>query len=329
MAHTLDRRTFFLSLTGMAGTLLTTDFSLAAAELASKPMPTRILGRTNERVSALGLGTAPMGHAYIGEDKAVPIIHAALDQGIRYIDTARIYDDAESYIGKVAPSRRDEMFLVTKVWADSASKAEENLTTSLKTLGVDHVDLCHIHCLGNRDPEKVLADDGTLAYLLKAKEKGLTRFIGATGHHNIPNFPAVLDTGLIDVLMVGLNFVDHHIYKFHETVIPLAKKHGMGIVAMKVFGGRMKMDDQHFFAGYKTPGPAQMPKELLEEALRYCLNLDGVTTALAGVYNRDEILEDARWAKEYMPMTSSEIAAAEEKGKDMAPGWGPRFGSPA
>jgi hypothetical protein len=324
----MDRRTFFLGLTGVAGTLMTSGGSWAAGELASKAMPKRVLGRTNQQVSILGLGTAPMGHASVGEEAAASIIHAALDQGINYIDTARVYDNSESYLSKVTRDRRDEMFLVTKVWADSAARAEESLTTSLKTLGVDHVDLCHIHSMGNRNPEEVLADDGALAYLLKAKEKGLTRCVGITGHHKVSNYPPVLDTGKIEVLMVNLNFVDGHAYKFREHVLPVAKKHGTAVVAMKVFAGRNMGEAKNFMANYRRPGPPQMPGDLLRDSLHYCLSLDGVTTALTGVYNRDEILENSRWAKEFQPMTAEKMKTLEERGKEIAPSWGLRFGEP-
>jgi len=328
MPRYIDRRTFFLGITGVVGTLATSGFSLAASQTASRPMPKRVLGRTGEHVSILGLGTAPMGHARIGEDTAALIIHTALDQGINYIDTGRVYGDSESYISKVARDRREEMFLVTKVWADSADTAENSLATSLKILGVDYVDLCHVHSMGNRDPEKVLADDGALAYLLKAKEKGLTRFVGITGHHKVSNFFPVLETGRIEVLMVQLNFVDEHLYNFKDRVLPIAKKHRTAMVAMKVFGGRNMGEAKHFMAGYTSPGPAQMPQDLLQKSLRYSLSLDGVATALTGVCNRDEIIENARWAKEFQPMTAEEMKNLEEKGKQISPGWGLRFGDP-
>lgn len=327
MPRSTDRRTFLAGLTGAAGTFLTTRFSLAAEELAAKPMPKRTLGKTNEKVSILGLGTAPMGHAGLGAE-GDKIVHTALDQGINYIDTARIYDAAEPHVANAAKDRRDEMFLVTKAWANDAKTAEQQLTTSLKTLGVDHVDLCHVHSMGHRDPERVLADDGALAYLLKAKEKGMVRFVGATGHNRTSHCRAILETGKIDVFMAALNFVDRHIYDFQQQVLPVARKQGTAIVAMKVFGGPKPKDLKNFFASYPIPGPSMMPKEHLQNSIRYCLGLEGVATALAGVYNPGEILEDAGWAKEYRPLSDTEMKRLEETGKTMAPQWGERLGEP-
>ncbi|HQQ00544.1 MAG TPA: aldo/keto reductase [bacterium] len=328
MKSLMDRRTFFAGMTGLSGTLWIAPWVRAAEGLASKPMPRRVLGRTKQEVSMLGLGTAPMGHAYVGEEIAVPAIHAALDQGINYIDTALIYDDAQAYVGKVTPTRRDEMFLITKTWADTWEKAEESLTSSLKVLRTDHVDLCHIHCIGALDPKKVIGERGCLAYLLNAKEKGLTRFVGMTGHNRISYFPEVLNTGEIDVMMVVLNFVDCHLYDFHNALVPLAKKHSTAVVAMKVFGGRGKEGQPTPWGQYRRPGPSQMPKDLLQDALRYALSLDGVDIALTGVYNGQEIVQNAGWAKEFKPLTAEEMKSLEEKGKQMSADWGTRFGEP-
>ncbi len=274
----------------------------------------------------LGLGTAPMGHAYVGEEIAVPAIHAALDQGINYIDSALIYDDAQAYVGKVTPTRRDEMFLITKTWANTWEEAEKSLTSSLEILATDHVDLCHIHNIGALDPKKVLAEKGSLAYLIHAKEKGLTRFVGVTGHFKISFFPDVLNTGEIDVMMVVQNFVDCHLYDFRSAVFPLAKKHGTAIVAMKVFGGRNVEGTPAPWGQYPRPGPSQMPKDLLPDALRYALSLEDVDVALTGVYNGQEIVQNAGWAKEFKPMTAEEKKSIEEKGKQMAADWGTRLG---
>ncbi len=328
MRHSFQRRTFIMGLAGVSGTLLTTDFTLAAGRLAATPMPKRSFGSEKDPVSILGLGTAVMGCQQNWEDESVQIIHAALDQGMNYIDTGRIYGSAESSIGKVTPDRRDEMFLVTKVWANTAEQAEKQLTTSLKTLGTDHVDLCHVHSMGHRDPQKVLADEGSLQYLIKAKEKGLTRYVGASGHHRVSHLTQILETGKIDAVMTNLNFVDRSIYHFYEHIFPLAKIHGTTIIAMKVFGGPLGVQETNFLEAYRSQEGPQMSKELLHDSIHYCLNLDGVATAVVGVLNRKEVLEDARMAKDFEPLSKEKKSRLEAKGKEIAPTWGPRFGQP-
>ncbi|MBN2327934.1 MAG: aldo/keto reductase [Candidatus Omnitrophica bacterium] len=328
MKHTVRRRTFIMSLAGAGGTFLTTDFSLAANRLAAESMPKRLFGSAQDPVSILGLGTAVMGCLEDGENEGIQIVHTALDQGVNYIDTGRIYGIAESCIGKVARDRREEMFLVTKVWANTAKEAEQQLTTSLKTLETDHVDLCHIHSMGHRDPQQVLADDGALSYLVKAKKKGLTRCIGASGHHKIANLLSVLETGEIDAVMTNLNFVDRSIYNYYQRVFPLAQKHKMTIIAMKVFGGPFGVKEANFLDAYRRQEGPQMPKDLLRDSIHYCLSLGGVTTALAGVRNREELLEDVRLAKDFQPLTAKKKSELETKGEEIAPSWGPRFGSP-
>ena len=134
-------------------------------------------------------------------------------------------------------------------------------------------------------------------------------------------FRSVLETGAIDVLMVALNFVDFHTYRFEEEVLPVARKHHCGIVAMKVFGGH-----GGGFAGYRRRGPAKMPAEYLERAMRYSLSIDGVASSVIGPYTIDEVRQNVEWIKRFKPLSREEILALRETGKDMAAAWGPRFG---
>jgi predicted aldo/keto reductase-like oxidoreductase len=149
----------------------------------------------------------------------------------------------------------------------------------------------------------------------------LTRFIGVTGHNHVPRFADVINSGLVDVIMVALNFADYHQYQFEENILPAARRHQCGILAMKVFGGHSKG-----FAGYPVPGPAKMPPDLLESAMRYSLGIEGVASAVIGPYKAGEVLRNIQWAKQYRPLTAEEHLALRERGKQLAAEWGPRFG---
>ncbi|NQT82798.1 aldo/keto reductase, partial [bacterium] len=90
-------------------------------------LPQRVLGRTNQKVSILGLGTAPVGESPIGVREGIRIFGEAVDLGVTYIDTARIYGNAEEILGHLVPKRRDDLFLVTKVSTETAAGAERSL----------------------------------------------------------------------------------------------------------------------------------------------------------------------------------------------------------
>ncbi len=323
----MKRRSF---LTGLAGIGAAGAVSSCAGSglLSQKKdeIPKRVLGRTGVEVPILAFGGACMGHAFIGKEKAVPLIHEAIDLGVTYIDTARIYDDSEIYLGEVLPSRRDEVFLIEKVWAKTYQEAEKSFETSLRNLKVDTVDLLHVHNYGAQDVETVMGPGGSLEFVMKMKEQGKTRFIGITGHTGVDKFPAALETGVFDVLMVNLNFVDRHTYNFQDKVLPIARKHNMGIVAMKVLGGR-KQDNFQGWNNYKTPGPGNMPPDLTQDAIRYCLSLEGVATAVVGMYTPDDLRKNVAWAKAFQPLNDAEMKRMEILGKNMAQTWGPHLGA--
>jgi len=328
----LARRQFLTGLGALAGAtawgapkLLTRLNADAGKNAAGIPM--RVLGRTGAKITILGLGTAPIGHSTPGAAVGVPVYRAALEAGINYVDTARIYDDAEQYLGELMPQWRDRIFLTTKAWPNgddaraAAQAMQKSFEQSLRLLKTDHVDLLHVHNVGNHDPAMILAPGGPLEFAKKMKDKGLTRFIGITGHNRPARFADILQTGEVDVLMVALNFADYHQYRFEEDILPLARKQRCGILAMKVFGGHF-----HNFAGYKQRGPAKMPADLLEQALRYSLGIDGVAGAVVGVYGIEEVRQNVAWAKRWRPLRPNEHAALRAAGRKLAAEWGPRFG---
>ena len=197
----------------------------------------RVLGRTGAKVTILGLGTAPIGEARGDMGEAVKIFSEVIDRGVNYVDTARIYGIAEEALGQVLATRRDKVFLVTKCWTDSGERARQMFEESLRMLKTDHVDLVHIHNVGNKNLDRVLAKDGILEYLLKQKEAGKTRFIGLSGHERPPQFLKMLETDQIDVVMSVMNYADRNIYDFESKVLPECRKRNIGVVAMKVYAG--------------------------------------------------------------------------------------------
>ncbi|MGC8743660.1 MAG: aldo/keto reductase [Verrucomicrobiia bacterium] len=307
------------------------QFAVATSTLAisrlfgaetKKEIPTRILGRTNAKVTILGLGTAPIGEAFVEPKEAERIFGEVLDRGVNYVDTARIYGHAEEILGRLVPQRRDKLFLVTKVWTETAAAAEKSLSESLQRLKVDYVDLVHIHHIGGKNLDKVLADDGVLPYLLKQKEAGKLRFIGVSGHARPSNFLKILETGKIDVVMAVMNYADRNIYDFEGKVIPECIKQNVGVVAMKVYAGIKGGFPNHKkgWVGCATP------PDRLKQAMYYALDLKGVCVANVGPFTFEQAIQNVEFARNYRPLTDEERNNLLAFGKELAQTLGPRYG---
>lgn len=297
--------------------------SLAAqAGVSAGALQTRVLGRTNQKVPILGLGTAPLGEGPVGVEEGIKVFSEAIDRGLTYVDTARIYGNAEEILGHVIPKRRDKLFVVTKVSTDNGARAEKSLADSMRRLKTDHIDLVHIHSIGSKNLDRVLAKDGVLEYLLKQKESGKIRFIGISGHNRPGNFVRMLQTDQIDVLMGVINYADRNIYDFESKVLPEAIKRNVGCIAMKVYVG-IKGGFRNHRKGYVgcVTEPALMP-----QALAYALDLKGVHAAVIGPYNLEQAIQNVEIARKYKPLTEKQRAKLLELGKDIAQEIGPRYG---
>jgi len=318
----LSRREF-LQRTALAGAgLAVAGPVMGAGQIGASELPTRVLGRTGAEVTILGLGTAPIGEARGDVSEAARIFAEVIDRGVNYVDTARIYGIAEEALGQVLPTRRDRVFLVTKCWTDSAARAQQMFEESLRALKTDHVDLVHIHNIGNKSLDKVLAQDGILDYLLKQKEAGKTRFIGISGHERPPQFVKMLETDQIDVLMAVMNYADRNVYDFEEKVLPECRKRNVGVVAMKVYAGIKGGFPNHRRGGVGC----NTPPERLGKALAYALDLEGVSVANVGPFTMEQALQNVELARQYKPLTEAERQELLTYGKELAQTLGPRYG---
>jgi len=326
VSHEQDRgvsRREFVVQSGMlaGGVLLGGAVGAVQAKAPADELPKRVLGRTGVSITTLTLGTAPAGFTKPHSAKNVAdCVSAAIDLGVTAIDTAPAYDIAEEGVGLALGSRRKEVFLSTKVLADDVATAEKILANSLRLLKTDCVDLLYFHQVGDRKVEIALDPDGVLTWLLKQKKAGKTRFVGISGHNRPAKFVGLLDSGEVDVLLVTVSFVDRYTYNFDEKVLPIARKHNTGIVAMKVFGGART-------GKYADPKcPPQLDVEHLELAVRHSLGVEGVATLNLGAHNVEQVRKNVEMVKRYRPLSAEDTAKAAELGKKLAADWGPHLG---
>ncbi len=298
---TRSRRDFLRS---GALTAVTAKSVLAAATDSTKGLPTRVLGRTGGKVSILAFGCGSRFLQYSAE-KGIEALNHALDLGITYVDTAYGYGDGESEqrVGKVMQTRRNQVWLTTKVLDRKGDQAMRTIEGSLKRLQTDHIDLIHVHSLTNAgDLSQIEAKDGVLSRLYQLRDQKVIRAVGITSHTD----PAVLRTALdrndFDCTQMALNAARAGMAQpaggfgmsmleqsFETLALPVAKRKNMGVIAMKVFAQE----------GLSGKAPA-------EKLIRYSLSLP-VTAAVIGMPTLDFINQNIAVAKNFQPLPANEM----------------------
>ncbi|WP_455378427.1 aldo/keto reductase [Petrachloros mirabilis] len=287
-------------------------------------LPSRTLGKTGVKLPVLGFGTAPSG-LRLTLRSALPLYEEALSLGISYFDTAPEfagYGKAQEQLGYLVKDRRNEIFLVTKCFEPSGEAALRLLQRSLKELQTDHADLVFVHSLGadKMDPRVVFGRDGCYQALMKAKDQGLTRFVGFSGHNRPHRFLKAIKTKEIDVLLNAVNFADRHTYDFERTVWPVAIQMNIGLIAMKVYGGARTTP----FAGLSH---CLMPKAYLDDAFRYALGFPQVACAVIGMATQEELYANIRRAAQATALSAREMNELDRIGKSLAREWGSNYGA--
>jgi aryl-alcohol dehydrogenase-like predicted oxidoreductase len=254
-------------------------------------LPTTTLGRTGLTVTRLGIGGAycktPDGY------------RAALDAGVNYLDTARAYHKGEDerVVGQAIAGRRHEIVLASKSDKRDAQGAREELETSLRLLGTDYLDIWQIHYLNKAEERaQVLGPGGAYEAALKAREQGLIRFIGVTGHNWVEVGKAVA-TGLFDTVLCWYNLA---MPEPEEAIFPHAVEHNVGVVIMSAT--RME----------KLLGEEDTPD--LEQFYRYVLGHPAVHLSIMGLRSVENFQRVARALSERAELLPGERDSLEAYG---------------
>ncbi len=243
----------------------------------------------------LGLGGQSLIQHSPSEDDAVALIHRALDLGVQYIDTAPLYGPSEERIGRAIEHRRDDVFLATKTAFRSASGARRSLERSLKRLRTDYVDSLQLHCFMDRSEIGfVFSRRGVMKMLERAREEGIVRHVGITGHYD----PAVLSELLrrypFDSVLCPVNVADPARLSFIADTMQVAQCTGASVIAMKVMGAG--------YLTYKGLSPVVL--------LRYALSLP-VTTAIVSCRSIADLEANVSVASTFDQMAEEEMLAAQ------------------
>jgi len=267
-------------------------------------IPHRTLGNTGEKVSMYSLGGQATLEEAFGHDKAIDIINRAIDLGINYIDTSAYYGTnargiSERYIWEVMETRRDEVFLATKTFARTYDGAMSDLEKSLNNLQTDKIDLWQIHSISaSENIDRIFSNEGCLKAFEEARDQGIVRFLGITGHHSPTPVKELIDRYPFDTVLLALNAADKYYRSFIENVLSTAIEKRIGVIGMKV-PARGRIFDKGGIIDMK-------------EAMSYTLSLP-VSTIIVGIGEIIELEENIEIAKEFVQLSADEMLAIEKK----------------
>ncbi len=265
-------------------------------------MPTRVLGKTKERVSILGLGGSHIGTKELSRREAVRIIRAAIDAGLTFMDNSWDYNDGESEIrlGKaLRDGYRERAFVMTKIDGRTRKSASRQLDESLKRLRTDHVDLLQHHeIIRFDDADRIFGEDGAMEAFHAARKAGKIRYIGFTGHKDPHVHLYMLDKAKqhgfhFDTVQMPLNVMDVHFRSFEKLVLPELVKQGIGVLGMKSMGSGVLLKSK-----IVTP----------IECLRYALSLP-TSVVITGIDSMKILKQALKVMRTFRPLTEQQKSA--------------------
>lgn len=274
--------------------------------LPSSPLPTRRLGRTGLEVPILSLGGHHLGRAATEAD-ARRLVETAIEEGVRFFDNAESYHRgrSERWLGAAIRDVRSDVLVMTKTFAladRSAESARRHLEGSLERLGTNYLDVWQLHSTRSAaDVDRAFAPGGAMEYIMRAREEGLVRYVGVTGHATPAAHKRALeywDEGWdFDTFQFPVNPIDYHQRSFQRQVLVDMVARDIGVIAMK------------------TSADGRLLREgicSIEECLRYVWSLP-VNVAVVGMETPEIVRHNASLAREFTRMSPDELTRLRER----------------
>jgi aryl-alcohol dehydrogenase-like predicted oxidoreductase len=269
-------------------------------------MPYRVLGRTGERVSAIGLGGWHLGLPRVSEALAIRLVRDAIDRGINFLDNSWDYNGGASEIrmGKaLRDGYRKRAFLMTKIDGRSRAEAARQLEESLRRLETDCIDLVQHHeVIRYEDPHRIFDPEGANAALVAARAQGKLRYIGFTGHKDprvhLHTLELAREHGFaFDAVQMPLSVMDAHYRSFERLVLPELVAQGIGVLGMKSLANGLILK-----SGTVTA----------VECLRYALDLR-TSVVITGIDSLAILDQAVETAGSFQPLAEAERRALLDK----------------
>jgi uncharacterized protein len=238
------------------------------------------LGKTGMKITRVSFGCMTTSDG--------SVIERAVDAGINYFDTARVYQGGnnERMVGAALKKSRDKVFISSKTIARNQSGALADLETSLKELQTDHLDVWHLH---SRQSRRIRSQTSLLEAQQIAKREGKIRFAGVSFHGgHAEMIPAMLKLNHFDVFLISYNFtMDPAI----EPLIETARKANVGLVAMKALAGGVKPTVRSYQV---DPGKLNRLTRAGAPvaALKWVLRNPHIDTVIPSIVDEDQLAEN-------------------------------------
>jgi aryl-alcohol dehydrogenase-like predicted oxidoreductase len=284
---------------------------MATDQAQNGEMSYRVLGRTGERVSAIGLGGWHIGFKDLEERLSIRIIREAIDRGMNFLDNSWDYNEGASEIrmGKaLRDGYREKAFLMTKIDGRSKAEAQRQLEESLRRLQTDCIDLVQHHeILRYEDPHRIFHEEGANQALVEAQKAGKIRFIGFTGHKHPHIHLHTLEVArdhdfVFDTVQMPLNVMDAHYRSFEQMVVPELVKQNIGVLGMKSLANGIILR-----SGTVTA----------IECLQYALSLP-TSVVITGIDSMDRLEQAFEAVRTFRPMNEAQRSALLAKTKQAA-----------
>jgi aryl-alcohol dehydrogenase-like predicted oxidoreductase len=251
--------------------------------------------KSDKQITRVGLGGEGALRTTGNVERAQAVIHEAVDQGITYFDSARVYMDSELYYGeywKNYPEKRETIFHTSKSAQRTRAGALADLTQTLERLETPYLDLWQIHDVRDeKDLALISQKGGALEAFVEAREMGLAKHIGVTGHHDPDILTQAIKQWPVDAVLMPVNPVEKIIGGFLTHTLSAARKKGISVIGMKVLGGK------HYIAKDRGITAALLT--------RFALSHD-ITLAIVGCSTPDEVKELGLAGRDNTPLTAAE-----------------------
>ena len=288
------------------------------ADRLGELLPLRTLGRTGEAVTMLGVGGAHLGD--LSERDAQETIEIALQGGVRFFDTAKMYQSggSETRMGKLLiPEYRDVIYLMTKTVAHNAKDARSDLESSLRRLNTDYLDLWQVHTVESPQNVDERIANGVFEVMAEAKASGKVRHIGFTGHRQPEAHLQVLEkSDIFDTCQLPINIADPSYSSFIQQVLPKLVERNIGVLGMK------SLANGGFFGGSAHGQHGNNPKIVpnrvsIAEAINFAWSMP-VSVLITGFNNPQQMQEKIDLARSFVVMGEQQRQDLIDKVADLA-----------
>ena len=291
--------------------------AVSSSDRLGKLLPQRILGRTGEAVTMLGVGGWHIGR--MSERDAQETIEIALQSGVRFFDTAESYQagGSETRFGKLlTPMYRDVIYLMTKSTAKTADDARRHLEGSLSRMNTDYLDLWQVHSVNTPQDSSDRLDNGVFEVMAEAKASGKVRHLGFTGHYQPDALLKTMESDLFDTCQMPVNLADPNYSSFIKQVMPELVERDIGVLAMK------SLANGGFFGGSSHGQHGTNPKIIpdrvsIAEAINFAWSLP-ISVLITGADNPAQMQEKIDLANSFIGMDEQQRQALIDKVTDLA-----------